>query len=99
MFFTAEPETETLALAGLNLFAQTDAEHPNDMLGQWASVAALYDESGQEWKGLCGSFHPQAAVASPRLAAVQSGIGGMSGARAEICYRWNQSFDIELQVE
>ena len=43
VFFTAEPETETLALAGLNLFAQTDAEHPNDMLGQWASVAALYD--------------------------------------------------------
>lgn len=99
VFFTAEPETETLALAGLNLFAQTDAEHPDDMLGQWASVAALYDESGQEWKGLCGSFHAQAAAASPRLAAVQSGIGGMSGARAEICYRWNQSFDIELRVE
>ena len=99
--FTLTGAPEALTFAGLNLFAVAeDPLDPTAVSGSWINSGGLYDEAAyQVWQGVYAAFHPLALERSPRLTAVSESGFGAPPRRAQISYRWDHAFVLEIDVK
>ena len=99
--FTLTGAPEALTFAGLNLFAVAeDPIDPTAVSGSWINSGRLYDQATyQVWQGVYAAFHPLALERSPRLTAVSESGFGASPRRAQISYRWDHAFMLEIDVK
>ena len=99
--FTLTGAPEALTFAGLNLFAVAeDPIDPTAVSGSWINSGGLYDQAAyQVWQGVYAAFHPLALERSPRLTAVSESGFGAPPRRAQISYRWDHAFVLEIDVK